>query len=120
MGNDKAHMAEATALMAGAGADVVDINLGCPMPRVVRKGVGSAMLKNPALKRPGVACRMAPRSARSWLAMARPAASSAARLIRKPDERRPIDRLTAASVLARTRSVFIAAVLVLILTWSPP
>jgi tRNA-dihydrouridine synthase len=42
-------MRDAAAAMAAAGADVVDINLGCPAPRVVRKGVGSAMLKDPAL-----------------------------------------------------------------------
>lgn len=46
MGNDIGQMAEATALVSQAGADIVDINLGCPAPRVVRKGVGSAMLKD--------------------------------------------------------------------------
>jgi len=46
MGNDVAQMAEATALVARAGADIVDINLGCPAPKAVRKGVGSAMLKD--------------------------------------------------------------------------
>jgi hypothetical protein len=46
MGNDIAQMADATALVTQAGADIVDINLGCPAPRVVRKGVGSAMLKD--------------------------------------------------------------------------
>ena len=49
MGNDVARMAEAAAIVAAAGADVVDINLGCPAPRVVRKGVGAAMLKDLAL-----------------------------------------------------------------------
>jgi nifR3 family TIM-barrel protein len=49
MGNDAALMADAAAIVAEAGADMVDINLGCPMPRVVRKGVGAAMLKDPAL-----------------------------------------------------------------------
>jgi nifR3 family TIM-barrel protein len=49
MGNLASQMAEAAAIVADAGADVVDINLGCPMPRVVRKGVGAAMLKNPKL-----------------------------------------------------------------------
>ncbi|MCA9573898.1 MAG: tRNA-dihydrouridine synthase family protein [Polyangiales bacterium] len=49
MGNDAELMADAGRIVAGAGADVVDINLGCPMPRVVRKGVGAAMLKDPAL-----------------------------------------------------------------------
>lgn len=49
MGNDADKMAEAAGVVAAAGADVVDINLGCPAPRVVRKGVGSAMLKDVAL-----------------------------------------------------------------------
>ncbi len=49
MGNDVERMAEAAEMMVEAGADVVDINLGCPAPRVVRKGVGSAMLTRPAL-----------------------------------------------------------------------
>lgn len=46
MGNDADRMAEAAELVETAGADVVDINLGCPMPRIVRKGVGAAMLKD--------------------------------------------------------------------------
>lgn len=49
MGTHAENMAEAAAVVASAGADVVDINLGCPSPRVVRKGAGSAMLKNPEL-----------------------------------------------------------------------
>lgn len=49
MGNEAERMREAAAVIAEAGADVVDINLGCPAPRVVRKGVGAAMLKDPAL-----------------------------------------------------------------------
>ena len=46
MGNSIENMASAAGAMARHGADVVDINLGCPSPRVVRKGVGSAMLKD--------------------------------------------------------------------------
>lgn len=49
MGNEADKMAEAAAVVCDAGADVVDVNLGCPMPRVVRKGVGAAMLKDPDL-----------------------------------------------------------------------
>ncbi len=49
MGNDADKMAEAARHVSKAGADIVDINLGCPMPRVVRKGVGAAMLKDRAL-----------------------------------------------------------------------
>ncbi len=51
MGNHLEHMAEATSIVANAGADLVDLNVGCPAPRVVRKGVGSAMLKDPELLR---------------------------------------------------------------------
>ena len=51
MGNDVERMTEAAGFMASIGADVVDINLGCPAPRAVRGGVGSAMLKDPELLR---------------------------------------------------------------------
>ncbi len=51
MGNDPDRMAEAARMVAAAGADVVDINLGCPMPRIVKKGVGAAMLRQPDLLR---------------------------------------------------------------------
>lgn len=46
MGNDIEQMAEATEMVTRAGADIVDINLGCPAPKAVRKGVGSALLKD--------------------------------------------------------------------------
>lgn len=49
MGNHIEQMAEATRLVTDGGADIVDINLGCPAPRAVRKGVGSAMLKDLSL-----------------------------------------------------------------------
>lgn len=49
MGNDAERMSEAAEIVSALGADVVDINLGCPMPRIVKKGVGAAMLKDPAL-----------------------------------------------------------------------
>lgn len=49
MGNHIHQMSEATRMVTDAGADVVDINLGCPAPRAVRKGVGSAMLKDVSL-----------------------------------------------------------------------
>lgn len=32
-----------------SGADYVDINMGCPMPKIVNNGEGSALMKNPAL-----------------------------------------------------------------------
>jgi tRNA-dihydrouridine synthase B len=48
MGNDAALMAEAAGVMAQAGADVVDVNLGCPSKTAARKGVGAALLKDRA------------------------------------------------------------------------
>lgn len=47
MGDDEANMALATAWVVASGTDVVDINLGCPAPNAVRKGVGAAMLVRP-------------------------------------------------------------------------
>lgn len=49
MGNEAEKMAEAARVLEDAGADIIDVNMGCPMPRVVRKGVGAAMLKDPDL-----------------------------------------------------------------------
>jgi tRNA-dihydrouridine synthase B len=49
MGNDPELMAEAGSVVADAGADVVDLNLGCPTNAAVRKGVGAALLKQPEL-----------------------------------------------------------------------
>jgi tRNA-dihydrouridine synthase len=49
MGNDPELMAEAGAVVARAGADVVDLNLGCPTATAARKGVGAALLKEPLL-----------------------------------------------------------------------
>jgi tRNA-dihydrouridine synthase B len=49
MGNDPELMAEAGAVVAEAGADVVDLNLGCPTSTAARKGVGAALLKEPVL-----------------------------------------------------------------------
>jgi tRNA-dihydrouridine synthase len=49
MGNDPELMAEAGAVVARAGADVVDLNLGCPTGSAARKGVGAALLKQPVL-----------------------------------------------------------------------
>jgi len=39
-------MAKAAEIVIEAGADIVDINLGCPVKKVVRTGAGSALLKN--------------------------------------------------------------------------
>lgn len=49
MGNHIEHLAQATEIVTRAGADIIDLNVGCPAPRAVRKGVGSAMLRDPEL-----------------------------------------------------------------------
>ena len=51
MGNDPEWMAEATRRLASAGADVVDINLGCPTRRAIRGNVGAGLLRDPDLLR---------------------------------------------------------------------
>ncbi len=39
-------MAQAAQILAQAGADAIDINMGCPEPKIVKTGAGSALLKN--------------------------------------------------------------------------
>ncbi len=45
-GSDPGPMAEAARAVADAGADIVDINMGCPAKKVCRKLAGSALLKD--------------------------------------------------------------------------
>jgi tRNA-dihydrouridine synthase B len=48
-GADPEIMARASLRLAEAGADIVDLNFGCPVPKVVRHQGGSALLKEPEL-----------------------------------------------------------------------
>lgn len=49
-GNDPEIMAEAAQLaLAHSGCDFIDINMGCPMPKIANNGDGSALMKDPAL-----------------------------------------------------------------------
>ena len=45
-GSDPDVMAQAAAVVEEAGADIVDINMGCPVKKVVKNGDGSALMKN--------------------------------------------------------------------------
>ena len=45
-GSDPAVMAEAAVAIEAAGADIIDINMGCPVPKVVKNGEGAALLNN--------------------------------------------------------------------------
>lgn len=46
-GEDPVTLANAAKVAESHGADFVDLNFGCPVPKVVKKGAGSAMLKDP-------------------------------------------------------------------------
>ena len=48
-GAEPAVLAEAAAIATAAGADLIDLNMGCPVRKVVRTGAGAALMKRPAL-----------------------------------------------------------------------
>jgi tRNA-dihydrouridine synthase B len=49
VGTDPATMAEAARINVGLGADIIDINMGCPAKKVCRVAAGSALLRDEAL-----------------------------------------------------------------------
>jgi nifR3 family TIM-barrel protein len=48
-GHDGEVMRSAAAIAVDAGADLIDINMGCPVPKVCKTGAGAALLADPGL-----------------------------------------------------------------------
>lgn len=48
-GTDPELMAKASQKLVSLGADLIDINCGCPKPKIRKRGAGSALLENPNL-----------------------------------------------------------------------
>lgn len=47
-GNDPKELAQAAKLVTDYGADLIDLNCGCPVKKIRRKGMGSSLLENPS------------------------------------------------------------------------
>lgn len=48
-GSEPESMVKAAKIVEQAGADIIDINMGCPTPKIVKNGEGSALMKKPDL-----------------------------------------------------------------------
>ncbi|MDD2201792.1 MAG: tRNA dihydrouridine synthase DusB [Firmicutes bacterium] len=48
-GSNPGVMAQAAAMVERAGADIIDINMGCPVPKIVKNREGSALMRDPEL-----------------------------------------------------------------------
>lgn len=48
-GSDPSSLAEAARIISDMGADLLDINMGCPVKKVVKTGAGAALMKEPML-----------------------------------------------------------------------
>jgi tRNA-dihydrouridine synthase B len=48
-GSDPEIMGKAAAILARFGPDCIDINMGCPVPKVTKRGAGAALMRTPLL-----------------------------------------------------------------------
>ena len=46
-GGDPAKMADAARIVEGMGADVVDVNMGCPVPKISKHNAGCSLMREP-------------------------------------------------------------------------
>ena len=47
-GGDPGKMAAAAQVVEGMGADIVDVNMGCPVPKIARHSAGCSLMREPA------------------------------------------------------------------------
>lgn len=48
-GSEPDLMADMAKMVADQGFQIIDVNMGCPVPKIVKNGEGSALMKNPGL-----------------------------------------------------------------------
>jgi tRNA-dihydrouridine synthase B len=46
-GGDPGKMAEAAQIVEGMGADIVDVNMGCPVPKIAKHNAGCSLMREP-------------------------------------------------------------------------
>src|SRR5215203_1020491 len=47
-GGDPQKMADAAQIVEGMGADIVDVNMGCPVPKIAKHSAGCSLMRQPA------------------------------------------------------------------------
>jgi tRNA-dihydrouridine synthase B len=46
-GGDPAKMADAAQIVEGLGADIIDVNMGCPVPKIAKHNAGCSLMREP-------------------------------------------------------------------------